>query len=205
MKIKTVPVLATIALALSGTAASPAWAKPTEDDVATCVRGDWQSTGVTVERQAMDGFQVGGGGGVSLMIKDDGATTVDFAGMNKIDFSGQAHNMTVRGFAELHGEASATVSTTQNDNNSGTIEAADVDSTDVELTVVLTKPFASRPVDGVPVDKLRQLAHMKGHTPVLSEATYTCANDTLTLTRTVQDERGEHQAQVTWTFDRPTG
>src|SRR5262245_8821480 len=188
MKIRTMPVLATIALTLSGTAASPAWAHRTENDVANCVRGDWESTGVTVEHRAMDDFQVGGGGGVSLMIKDDGATTVDFAGMNKIDFSGQAHNITVRGLAELHGQATATVSTNENDSNSGTIEAADVNSVDVELTVVLTEPFASRPVDGVPVDKLRQLAHKDGneghHTPVLSEATYKCANDTLTLTRT---------------------
>ncbi len=162
MKIKTAPVLATIALALSGTAATPAHAQQTQDDVAQCVRGDWESTGVTVEQPAMDDFQVGGGDGVALMIEEDGAATVDFAAMDRITFSGQAHNITVSGFVEFRGEATSTVSTSEDDSNSGTMNSADVSSEDVELTVVLTEPFASRPVDGVPVDELRQLAQMKG-------------------------------------------
>ncbi len=206
MKSRTAPALATIALALSGIAATPAHAQQTQDDVAQCVRGDWESTGFTVEHSAMDDFEVGGGGGVALMIEEDGAATVDFAGMDRIGFSGEAHNVTVRGAVELSGEATGTVSTTEDDSNSGTIDAADISSEDVELTVELTDPFASRPVDGVPVDELRQLAQMKGdegtHTPVLSEATYECADATLTVNRTVQDQQREHEATLTWTFER---
>jgi hypothetical protein len=208
MKIRTPAVLAAMILALSGAAASPAQALQPTSDVANCVRGDWQSTGVTVERQAKDGIHVGGGGGVSLMIQDNGDATLDFARMQQATFSGMRHDTQVQGFVELSGEATGTVSTTEHSENSGIIKAQDVNWGDVELTVALTQPFSSRPVDHVRVDQLGQLAQKHGHNGMhrltLTEATYTCGDGTLKLASTVQGQRHNDLANLTWTFERPT-
>jgi hypothetical protein len=208
MKIRTPAALVAMMLALGGAAASSAQAQQSRSDVADCVRGDWESTGVTVERQAKDDFQVDGGGGVSVIIADDGNATLDFGRMHRATFSGIKHHTAVRGFVELRGEATGTVSTTALSGNSGTIKAEDVDWGDVELTVALTEPFSSRPFDRARVGKLRQLARNHGHNglhrPTLTEATYTCGNDTLTLATTVQDQRHNDHAKLTWTFERPT-
>jgi hypothetical protein len=216
MRIRTPTVLAAFALALSGAAVSPAHAavspahaQQTKDNVAACVRGDWESTRVSVEHPVMDHVRIGGGGGVSLTIGDDGAATTNFSGMDRLTFSGKAHDTSVRGYVELHGEATGTVHTTETDENFGTIEANDVNWNDVTLTVVLTEPFDSRPLDGVPVNNLHQLAQKKAHAErathalVLATSTYRCVNNRLVLTQTVQ-KRG-HQARLTWTFERATG
>jgi hypothetical protein len=209
MKIRTGASLAAIVLALSGAPALPAQAQQPENEVAECVRGHWESTGFTVEHPAMDHFQVGGGGGVSLMIEKDGTAKADFDGMDPATFSGEAHNTTVRGSVEFRGEATGTVSTAENNGNSGTMEAADVDWKNVDVTVALTEPFDSRPVDRVSLDRLRQLALMHGHRvtlePVLSKASYQCADDTLTLTSTIGHPQPDHQAELSWTFERTTG
>ena len=208
MKIRTPAVLVAMILTLSGAAAFPAQAQQSGSEVADCVRGNWESTGVTVERQAKDDFQVDGGGGVSLMIEDNGHATLDFARMHRVTFSGTKHDTEVQGFVEFRGEATGTVSTTEHSENSGTIKAEDVNWGDVELTVALTEPFSSRPLDRVRVDELRQLAQSHGHNgmhrPTLTEATYTCGDDTLTLASTVQDQRHNDHPKLTWTFERPT-
>ena len=208
MKIRTPAALVAMILALSGAAASPAQAQQSRSDVADCVHGAWESTGVTVESQAKDDFQVDGGGGVSLIIADDGNATLDFGRMQRATFSGIKHDTEVRGFVELRGEATGTVSTTAHSGNSGTIKADDVDWGDVELTVALTEPFSSRPFDRTRVDELRQLPqnhrHNGMHWPTLTEATYRCGDGTLTLASTVQDQRHNDHAKLTWTFERPT-
>jgi hypothetical protein len=192
-------------LALSGAAASPAQAHQPTNEVAECVLGNWESTQVTVAHPAMDDFRIGGGDGVSLMIEPDGTATVDFAGMDRVTYSGEAHNTTVRGFVQFGGEATGTVNTTADSDNSGTMHVADVDSKDVELTAVLTEPIHAR-VSQLPVDQLRRLAHKHEHkhAPVVSETTYQCGSDTLTLTSTMQGHQSENQATLTWSFQRLT-
>jgi hypothetical protein len=206
MKVRTSAMSAAIMLALSGTPTSPAQAQQPDQQVAECVRGDWESTQVTVVQPATDAFKIGGGDGVSLMIEPDGAATADFSDMGRVTFSGEAHDTTVRGFMQFGGEVTGTVSTTADTENSGTMHVADVDAKDVKVTATLTEPFKLR-VSQVPVDQLRQLAQKRGHThaPVVSETSYQCGPDTLTLTSTVQDQRpSERQATLTWSFQRPT-
>src|SRR5262245_32474327 len=110
MRIGTSSMLAAIMIGLSGAAGSPAHAQP-ENQVAECVRGDWQSTSVSVVHPGMEDLRIGGGDGVSLMIEPSGAATADFTDMGRVTFAGSPHGTTVRGFVRLDGEATGTVST----------------------------------------------------------------------------------------------
>lgn len=216
MKIRSMAVLATAApvLALTGfgAPATAAQAQP-EDEVAACVLGEWESTGVTMEHRGMEDLESGGGGGVSLTIDEDGTATADFTGMDPATFEGTAHDTTMSGYIEYRGAATGTVSTTDETDETGTLTPSDVDWEDVEATVVLTEPFASRPMDRAPLEDLQQMADGRGHmavlAPVLSESTYECADGTLTLTSTVPagkarggDMGDRHGAEITWMFEQ---
>ena len=213
MNIRTPAVLVATVLALGGVAASPALAQPPSGDVAQCVRGTWQSTGVTFARQGANDMTVNGGSGASLTIGDTGSTTLDFARMHQANFSSTKHNIQVQGFVELSGQATGTVTTTENSGSTGTISAHDVNWGNVQLTVSLSQPISSTPVDHVPVTQLQQLApqlaqqhgHNGMHRPTLTQATYTCGNGTLTLASTLQTQQHNNLANITWTFERPTG
>ena len=65
--------------------------------------------------------------------------------------------MAVRGYVELRGQGTGTITTIEQDRDTGSLEASNLDVEDVELTVALTEPFDSRPIDRVPVDELQRL------------------------------------------------
>lgn len=216
MRIRAIAVLAAALLLLLGLGAStapaaPARQQPGGDQVPTCVRGDWESTGVTLGRDAPEGFEVSGGDGVSLTVDENGEATIDFTGMQPATFEGQAHDSTVSGFVELRGGATGTLRTDDAD-GSGSLDVARVARQDVELTVVLTEPINSRPLDRVPLSDLQQLAEKKGDA-MTPEVTYECGEETLTITmRGQDDDRGDsddrggphHPDEFVWTFERPT-
>jgi len=217
MRIRALGVLAAALLLLLGLAASTAQAAPARrqpggEQVPTCVRGDWESTGVVLGRDAPKGFEVSGGDGVTLTIDENGEATIDFTGMQPATFEGRAHGQTTAGFVELRGTATGTVRTDDAD-GSGGLEVAQVTRQDVEVTVVLTEPVNSRPLDRVPLSDLQQLAERKGDA-MTPEVTYECGDETLTITMRGQDDdhqdgrdddRGgpHHSHELVWTFERP--
>lgn len=214
------PAAALLTFAFTGFGAAAQAApvqQPEQNGVAECMVGNWESTEVTVEHDALEDFEISGGEGATLSIGEDGTATLDFVGMERITLEGEVNDTPVEGYVEYRGEATGTVTTTEETEQTGTLEAEDVNWEDVQVTVVLTEPFDSRPLNQVPVEDLRQLAEDHGHmgalTPVLTESTYECENQTLTLTSPAEDgeeeqeqqnqrdRQDQHEAEVTWTFE----
>lgn len=197
-----------LGLVLGGATSSTAQAQQPGGEVAECVRGEWESTGVTFQHPGMDDFEFSGGDGAVLRVEEDGAVTADFTGMDQVTFSGESHDTTVRGHVELRGEGTGTITTSEDDGDSGTLEASNLDVRDVELTVMLTEPFDSRPIDRVPLNELRQLMEKHDDHSVRSETRYECGTDTLTVTKRAEAKK-HHEGradggytELVWTFEQ---
>jgi hypothetical protein len=170
--------------------------------VADCVVGDWRSTGVEGEVGGDPAtVSVSGGGGVALTLGPDGATTVDFAGMDPVSFDGQVAGADVAGELVYDGQASGTVQT-DTGATSGSWEPVDsTDWSDVRVTLDLTEPVAGRPIDDVSVsDVVEQTDEVTGKVvdvePMLGEGTFECQDDTLVLSP------AEGDTGMTWTLTR---
>ncbi len=208
MKSKTAAAsaAATLGLILSGATSSVAQAQPAGEEVAHCVRGEWESTGVAVTHPGAEDVTFTGGDGVLLRVTDNGAMTANFNEMRRLTFSGEKGDMAVRGYVELRGQGTGTITTIEQDRDTGSLEASNLDVEDVELTVALTEPFDSRPIDRVPVDELQRLME-ESHDgeSKRAETRYECGDDTLTVTKRAEGQRhhGDRpDAEVTWMFER---
>lgn len=212
-------MLAAILLVLLGLGGAAATAAPTGraqqpggEPLATCVRGEWQSTGVTTGGEDSGDVTLSGGEGVLLTVDEDGAATLDFSGMQPATFEKESDDTTVSGYVELRGEANGTIRTVGDRDGAGRLEVSELGRQDVEVTVALTEPITSRPLDRVPLSDLQELAarHGDGGGDMTPEVTYECGDDTLTITMSVEDDddEGRHHAHgfsaVVWTFERPT-
>lgn len=207
MKAKTAATSAAamLGLVLGGATSSAAQAQEQERDVAECIRGEWESTGISIEHPQMADLEVSGGDGIMVDIAENGAVTADFTSMDPATFTrGESGDTTVRGHLELRGEATGTLATNETDEDSGNLDILELNSEDVELTVVLTEPFDSRPIDRVPLDELRQLTE-KHAEPMRAQSTYECGAGTLTITHSAEQEHESSDngyAELVMTFER---
>lgn len=81
--------------------------------VASCVVGQWRTTGVTATDDnggEVDG-RLSGGAGVAVDIDEDGRTTLDFAGMRAVEFAVQVAGVDVSGTFGYGGEVTGAIST----------------------------------------------------------------------------------------------
>ncbi|HEY8474901.1 MAG TPA: hypothetical protein VIL37_20065 [Natronosporangium sp.] len=184
------------------TEATPTGATPTggATGVAECVVGDWRTSGVEAGTGGEPAsINVGGGGDVAVTIGADGATTVDFAGMEPVSFDGEIAGVSVAGDLSYGGSASGTVRTDPGV-TSGAWEPVDsADWSGVTLTVNLTEPVTGTPLDQVPIgDAVEQADQVTGEVidiePVLGTGSFECDGDTLVLRPTAGD------TGLTWTL-----
>lgn len=168
--------------------------------VASCLVGEWRSTGVG-EQAGSDAatFTLDGGADIALSIGDTGATTIDFSTMAPIDFTGEVVGTEAAGSLSYAGQGSATMRT-DSDAESGRWEPTETDWSGVRVTLDITEPVAGRPLDDTPIGEgVEELDQLTGEVvdvdPVLGEGDYQCQGDNLVVD-------GADAAGITWTFSR---
>jgi hypothetical protein len=86
---------------------------PAGGPVASCVTGDWRTTGASGRADAGSiSAEIDGGSGIKLNVGQDGATTIDFTGMEPTTFSVDVAGTAVRGQFTYAGTATGTIQTT---------------------------------------------------------------------------------------------
>lgn len=171
---------------------------PGGGQVASCVVGDWRSTGVGGEVGGGPvALTVAGGEGVTLAVVQDGAATLDFSRMRPLTFTGEVAGASAAGEVTYTGAARGAVDTGGEESSGTWRPRADADWSRVRVTVVVTEPTRARPIDDVALGEVVERAdEVTGEVvdvdPVLGEADYACGDETLEVT----------DAGVTWTFTR---
>jgi hypothetical protein len=172
--------------------------------IASCVTGQWRSTGAAgVASAGGASAQINGGGGVAFKVGPNGETTVDFTGMQPATFTVAVGGTDVVGSFTYAGTVSGTIQTGGGtDATSGALEpVGEVDWGRTRLTVDLTKPVRTRPLDNARIgDYLGDGANQTGNVvdvdPLLGTGRYECRADSLVLS---PDGDG---GGLTWTLDR---
>ncbi|MEH1127183.1 hypothetical protein [Micromonospora sp. CPCC 206061] len=178
---------------------------------ASCLVGDWRSTGVEGRAGGdVASATIQGGGGVAVTIQDSGEVRADFRDMRPITFTARLGDADLQGEFSYAGEASGTFRT-ETVTPGGTAPASGfgvwepvgpVDWEAVRLTLRLTDPADATLLDNAPVgDYLGEAAERTGDIvdtdPVLGEGGYECRGDTIVL-RPDEDEEGG----ITWALAR---
>lgn len=201
-RVWVVPVVAAIVVALASCGEeAPEAARqpsPTGGQVASCVVGDWRSTGVSGEVGAGPvTLTVAGARGVALDVAEDGAASLDFSRMEPMTFTGEVAGREAAGEVTYTGSARGAVDTGGEEPSGTWRPRADADWSRVRVTATVTEPRAATPIDDAPLgDVVERADELTGEVvdvdPVLGEADYACRDDTLEVT----------DAGVTWTFAR---
>lgn len=177
---------------------SPAQSTAAANKVAACLVGNWQTDSV----QGFTGLT--GGSGAKLSVGTDGATLIDFAGMQPIAFTVKVGETNLKGRFVYSGQASAKIGTDSATATTGKWQpTGTVDWGKVKVTLDLTEPLVAKPFDNVPIRDLlgekanpRQTGGVVDIAPMLGSGTYTCQGTT-TLVLTPQDDQG-----LKWTFTK---
>jgi hypothetical protein len=165
--------------------------------VASCLVGQWQSTGVT--EQDGDGVvdvTLSGGEGAVLTIDDDGTTNLDLSQSGPIEVAGSVAGLDVAGTLQYTGQGTAVLET-DSDADSGSWQPTETDWGDVRVTLDLTEPTEGRPLDEAPIgDAIEGADEWTGDVvdvnPVLGDGEYQCQNGELEVTA--------GSPATTWTF-----
>jgi len=217
---RTIVALSALGLALAGCAegtdspganasGSPTGsAAATGGPVASCVVGDWRSTALVADAASKRNnvsANLTGGSGIKVKVGPNGATTIDFTGMDPVNFSAKVANADVRGKFTYAGTASGTVSTgsapanaTASPKPTGSWQpVGDLNWSATTLTVDLTEPIQARPFDNTPIGKYvgTQTGNAVDIDPIFDRGTYTCNGDTLIITP-------DRDADIPWTLRR---
>ena len=187
----------------SGSASVPVDATP-GGPLASCVTGDWRSTGVSGTAEAgTASARLDGGGGVAFKVGPAGETTVDFTGMQPVSFTvavggtdvvgSFTYAGTVTGSIQTSGGAAATAGVWE--------PVGNVDWGQTRVTVDLTKPVRVRPLDNARIgdyagDSANQSGNVVDVDPLLGTGRYECRGDSLVLS---PDPDG---GVLTWTLER---
>lgn len=179
----------------AGASGSPTATKTSGGPVASCIVGDWRSVALTADAASKRNnvsANLTGGAGIKVKVGPNGATTIDFTGMDPVNFSAKVANTDVRGKFTYAGTASGTVSTgpapanaTVTPKPSGSWEpVGDLNWSATTLTLDLTEPVQARPFDNTPIGKYvgTQTGNAVDIDPIFDRGTYTCGGDTLTIT-----------------------
>lgn len=104
------------------TTEGPSTVSPTSAyQAASCVVGDWRSTGISGDAGGeAGGGRISGGGGVALRIERNGATTADFSDMQPVTFTLRLTGSEAAGRFTYHGRVSGTIVTRQDEIGSPT-------------------------------------------------------------------------------------
>jgi hypothetical protein len=172
--------------------------------VATCVAGQWRSTGATGAAAAGGASaRIAGGGGVMFTVGANGETTVAFDGMRPATFTVTVAGTDVVGSFTYAGTVAGTIRTGGGvQATSGTWEPiGDVDWGQTRVTVDLTEPVKVRPLDNARIgdyvgDGADQTGNVVDVDPLLGAGRYECRGDTLVLS---PDTDG---GGITWTLER---
>jgi len=166
--------------------------------VAACLVGNWQT-------EAAQGFTgLSGGSGAKLSVGTDGATLIDFTGMQPISFTVKVGETNLKGRFVYGGQASGKIGTDSATATSGKWDpVGQIDWGKVKVTLDLSEPVVAKPFDNVPIRDLlgekanpRQTGGVVDIAPMLGKGTYTCQG-TNTLILTPQDSQG-----LKWTFTK---
>lgn len=165
--------------------------------VAPCLIGEWQSTGVS--EQEGDGVvdvTFSGGSDATLTIGEDGATTLDLSQSSPIEVSGSVAGVDVAGTLQYTGEGTAVLET-DSEADSGSWQPTDTDWGDVRVTLDVTEPTEGRPLDEAPIGEAIDSAdewtgEVVDVDPVLGDGEYRCQNGQL--------EVDAGSPGMTWTF-----
>lgn len=153
---------------------------------AACVVGAWKSTGFagSFDQSGTTGT-ISGGAGYTLTVAPDGATTVDFAGMQPVQFAAKVSGTDVKGAFTYGGKVNGAVKlpTTGTSGNWEPTGTSDFKALTVKLS--LTAPVQL----DLPSQSIADLAGMSqvqvgsaiDAQPVLKNGTYKCDGNTLTL------------------------
>ena len=193
-----------------GTTASPSGSPSASVDetpggpLASCVAGDWRSTGVSGTAEAgTASARLDGGGGVAFKVGPTGETTVDFTGMQPVAFTVAVGGTDVVGSFTYAGTVTGTIQTSGGAAaTSGVWEpVGNVDWGQTRVTVDLTKPVRVRPLDNAGIgDYVGDGANRTGNVvdvdPLLGTGRYECRGDSLVLS---PDPDG---GVLTWTLER---
>lgn len=190
-----------------GTATSTA-PSPAVGAVADCVVGDWRTTALPADTEVgAVNADVTGGAGVAISISPEGATTIDFSGMQPIAFSARIAEVAVAGRFTYAGTARGTMTTeptTESVSPSATGAApgasasaapaatgtwrpvGDINWQGVRFTLDLTEPAQARPFDDVPLGEYTggeadRTGDVVDIDPFFDAGRYTCRGDTLTV------------------------
>src|SRR5262245_4356256 len=108
-----------------------------------CVVGSWKGTGMSRSGSVAGAtITASGGGGFTVTISGDGKTTVDFGGMQPIDFTSMIGGTNIKGTYTHGGKVTGTVRATPTSDTKGTWEpVGTVDWSTLTITVDLTSPM----------------------------------------------------------------
>jgi hypothetical protein len=179
-------VTASASAAAPSSGMSSAQAAPVVSGTAgACAVGTWKSTGFTTTLATAGVTATAtGGGGFTLSIGPDGATTVDFTGMQPVVFATSVAGADVKGSFTYGGKVAGTVRLPATSGDSGAWEpvgAADFSA--LTVTVDLLSPVQARVADKLPITQFvgAQTGGAVDSTPILRSGTYRCTPSTLTL------------------------
>jgi hypothetical protein len=155
----------------------------------SCVVGNWKSTSFTLQVNSPAGASgnATGGSGVLVSITRDGATVVDFAGMQPVNFEASISNAQIKGQFKYGGNVKGAVQVASTAAKSGTWKpVGPVDWSSATITLDMSSPIQGRIADNL---KISDFANSNGAQtngtvdpqPFLHEATYECSGDTLKI------------------------
>jgi hypothetical protein len=193
---------ASASAAAPSSGASSAQAAPAVSGTAgACTVGTWKSTGFagTLATAGVTG-SIAGGGGFTLSIGPDGATIVDFTGMQPVTFATAVAGADVKGSFTYGGKVAGTLRLPATTGDAGAWEpvgAADFSA--LTVTVDLLSPVQARVADKLPITQFAgaQTGGAVDSTPILRSGTYRCTSSTLTLGPPENTPAG-----ATWTLQR---
>lgn len=168
---------------------APATTAPaTGGTAAACLVGTWKAAGVSrTDNISGAALSASGGGGFTVTIGSDGATSVDFTSMQPIRFSTAVAGSEIKGQYVHGGKVTGTIRTTPTSDTTGTFEPVGaVDWSSLTVTVDLSSPAKLRVFDNVKITDFTgtgaaQAGNAVDTQPVLRKSTYDCGGGTLKL------------------------
>jgi hypothetical protein len=170
----------------SSSASSSSGSGTETGSAASCLVGDWKTTGVqgTFNSNGVNGTLTGGAG-VAMSIAADGKTTVGFDKMEPVGFSFAVAGGNVKGTFTYGGNVNGAVKTPSG--TSGAWEPiGKVDFGSLNVTVDITSPATARVADKLPLAQFvgtnsADAGNAVDGQPILRTGTYECSGGTLKL------------------------